>query len=34
MRLNLGAIVKGYAIDKTIDILKGGDSKRVDQRRW
>ena len=22
MRLNLGAIVKGYAIDKVIDILK------------
>jgi thiamine biosynthesis lipoprotein len=22
MRLNLGAIVKGYAIDKAIDILK------------
>ena len=44
MRLNLGAIVKGYAIDKAIDILKeekiqnalinaGGDLKSIEKKR-
>jgi FAD:protein FMN transferase len=29
MRLNLGAIAKGYALDKAIDILKGGKIKNA-----
>jgi FAD:protein FMN transferase len=42
MRLNLGALAKGYAIDKAIDILKGriqnalinagGDLKSIGKR--
>jgi FAD:protein FMN transferase len=43
MRLNLGAIAKGYAVDKAIDILRankiqnalinaGGDLKSIGQR--
>ena len=35
MRLNLGDIVKGYAIDKVINILKEEkNSIRVDQHLW
>ena len=44
MQLNLGAIVKGYAIDKVIDILKeekiqnalinpGGDLKSIEKKQ-
>ena len=29
MRLNLGAIAKGYALDKAIDILKGEKIKNA-----
>ena len=44
MRLNLGAIAKGYSIDKAIDILKeekiqnalinaGGDLKSIEKKQ-